>query len=235
MSDSARIRAEVEARGISRLCHFTASRNLAHILSEGQGLLASSHLRDDERAVFNPTDLKRLDGYTDHVCCSVQFPNAWNFRKVQVKERVFCDWVVLFLDPRYLWHPGTKFCPTNASRDSGSRVEGGFNAFRAVFAHCVEGDRLYTRGRDHPEWLPTDEQAEVLIPDRISARDIMGIAVRGETQAKRESARLRTLCLEAPPFVLVPEFYDTPQLSRLLRSGRRPVEQPWPPGGKHDG
>ena len=109
------IRERARRRGITRLCHFTPSRNLAHIASDSNGLLASRHLQDDEAAIFNPTDKVRLDGYPGHVCCSIQYPNAWYFRKARDNERLFPDWVVLLIDVRYLWQAGTKFCPRNAA------------------------------------------------------------------------------------------------------------------------
>ena len=77
------IRERAHRWGITRLCHFTPARNLAHIASDSRGLLASRHLQGDETSIFNPTDKARLDGYTDHVCCSIQYPNAWYFRRAR--------------------------------------------------------------------------------------------------------------------------------------------------------
>ena len=79
-------------RRITRLCHLTPSRNLGHIAVDPRGILALQHLEKDEKSVFNPTDLARLDGYLDHVCCSIQYPNAWYFRKARNKEQLFPDW-----------------------------------------------------------------------------------------------------------------------------------------------
>ena len=230
MTDTERIRAEVAERGIHRLCHFTASRNLSHMLSNGHGILASSHLRDDERAVLNPTDPKRLDGHEDHVCCSIEFPNAWFFRLARGAEQLFRDWVVLYLDPHYLWERGTKFSPSNASRDRGAHIAEGLDGFRGLFAACVEGKESFVRGRTHPLYLPTDQQAEVLVPDRIPRTDILGVAVRDERQAKSEIARWGMLRIEGPPVVIVPEFYDPDLLSSLLLAGQRPDERPWDAG-----
>lgn len=230
MTDTERIRAEVAERGIHRLCHFTPSRNLAHMLSNGHGILASSHLRDDERAVFNPTDLKRWDGHRNHVCCSIEFPNAWFFRSARGAEQLFPDWVVLYLDPHYLWEQGTKFSPSNASRDCGAHVAEGLDAFRGLFAACVEGKESFVRGEAHPSYLPTDQQAEVLVPDRVPRTDILGVAVRDEGQAKRETARWGILPVEGPPVVIVPEFYHPNRLSSLLLAGHRPDERLWDAG-----
>ena len=171
------IRMSVHRRGITRLCHFTPSRNLAHIANDPRGVLATRHLKADEQTLFNPTDIERLDGYPDHVCCSIQYPNAWYFKRARDNEILFRDWVVLLIGPHYLWRIGTKFCPRNAAADRGRLISEGVEAFDALFADVVEGARSYRRGPNHPGCLPTDEQAEVLIPDRIRRGDMQGVVV----------------------------------------------------------
>ena len=218
------IRREAEDRGITRLCHFTPSRNLAHVASDPRGLLASRHLEADEKAVFNPTDVERFDGHPDHLCCSIQYPNTWYFRTARGKERLFRDWVVVFIKSHHLWRIGTKFCPRNAAAGYGSSVGEGSAAFRGLFAQSVEGNRTYTRGQHRPAFLPTDDQAEVLVPDVIRHDDVIGVAVRDQAQAKREIARLEILDGKVPRIFVVPEFYCPGRLSSLLRAGRVPAE-----------
>ena len=227
------IRGSAQQRGIKRLCHFTPSRNLVHITTDPNGLLASARLKDDEKAIFNATDRTRLDGFPDHVCCSIQYPNAWYFRRARDNESLFADWVVLLIKPNQLWAPGTKFSPRNAAADYGSRVAEGEQAFELMFAPSVTGayNRTYTRSTMHPAWLPTDEQAEVLIPDRVAREDVLGVVVADESQAKREHARLTQLGVEVPAIVIAPDFFLPQQLSRQLRSGRIPVETPFQSGG----
>ena len=220
------IQASAMRRGITRLCHFTPSRNLGHISVDPRGILASQYLGEHEKSVLNPTDLKRLDGYLDHVCCSIQYPNAWYFRTARGQERLFRDWVVLLIDAEHLWRPGTKFCPRNAAAMHGRLVNEGVKAFESLFAETVEGTggHTFTRGSRYPDFLPTDQQAEVLVPDQIQRRYVIGIAVRDESQAKREVAALKLLGQEPLPIVIVPEFFDPKALSRLLRDGRIPSE-----------
>ena len=219
------IQAASERRGITRLCHFTPSRNLGHIAKDPEGILASWHLDADDRAVFNPTDLKRLDGYPDHICCSIQYPNAWYFKKARENEPLFPDWVVLLIEAHYLWRTDAKFCPRNAAAQSGRLIDEGIQAFEALFAETVEGVRTYARGPRHPASFPTDEQAEVLIPDRIQRRDIIGIVVCDDAQARREVAALKLLGQAPPPIVVIPEFFNPNGLSSLLRDGRVPHER----------
>lgn len=230
----ASIRTKVTARGISRLCHFTPSRNLVHIATDPNGLLASAHLRDDEKAVFNATDKQRLDGFPDHVCCSVQYPNAWYFRKARENESLFADWVVLFLKPDALWSAGTKFSARNAAAGYGSGVAEGEDAFESMFAPSVTGayGKTFTRTTTHPQWLTTDQQAEVLIPDRVAREDILGVAVASESQAKREHARLTQLHADVPPIVIAPDFFNPYWLSSRLLSGTAPSETVFTLGGQ---
>ena len=181
------IREVAAERGITRLCHFTPSRNLAHIVSDPRGILASRYLRDEERVLFNPTDEIRLDGFPDHVCCSVEYPNSWYLRTARKREVLFRDWVVLVISPSYLWKPGTKFCPRNAAA-TGARVQEGVEAFQALFDDTVShGGISYRRRPKHPDFLPTDEQAEVLIPGRIDRSDVIAVAVRDDEQARGRS------------------------------------------------
>lgn len=223
------IEQEARRRGIQRLCHFTPSRNLVHILSGGTGILATKHLREDERSVYTQTDLERLDQHEEHICCSIQFPNAWYFAIAQAKEILFRDWVVLLIDPKYLWHPGTLFCPRNAASDRGRNIVQGTDGFLSLFADAVPGmnGRFFSRLPNHCFFCPTDEQAEVLVPDQIELSDILAIVVESEDQARIEIARLKyvsNVSVEQLRFIIAPTFFDKRLLSRAIRTGV-PVEE----------
>lgn len=225
------IKQEVESRGITRLCHFTPSRNLVHILTGTTGILATKKLQKDERSVFTSTDLKRLDGHEACICCSIEYPNAWYFDKAKSKDELFKDWVVLFINPKYLWLPGTRFCRRNAASSSGKSVAEGEQAFFSVFAQSVSGagGQNFTRSNTHLACCPTDNQAEVLIPDQIGTADILAIVVPTETQAKNEAARLSILGVPGDRFnfVIAPTLFDKQSLSNSIRSGKRPIETHW--------
>lgn len=223
---------EVAARGIRRLCHFTPSRNLAHVLADGEGLLATRCLQDDERKIVNATDLKRMDGHPGHICCSIEFPNAHYFRRARAGEILFKDWVVVLIDPSVLLLDGVRFCPCNAATGSGKHIQDGLVGFNALFAPRVDGGsgRSFTRSSTRSKAVPTDMQAEVLIPDRVPIGKITAIAVRSEEQAKLEISRLRALNVTPPPFVIAPSFYDADALRDALRAGKAPEETPFVEG-----
>lgn len=232
------IKNEVVRRQITRLCHFTPSRNLIHIASGEVGLLATDKLEKSERHVFNPTDLQRLDGHKGFISCSVEYPNAWYFDVARAKDTLFKDWVVLFINPRYLWTEGTRFCCRNAAAGRGSEVSEGAEAFMAMFAEQVigAGGISFRRTSTRPASCPTDDQAEVLVPDRIAIEDIIAIAVSNATQAKNEAARFKHAKVLRTKYnlLMAPDLFDKRRLSAMIREGKRPIETPWPTGQTDD-
>lgn len=219
-----RIRQACRRRGISRLCHFTPTRNLVHIVTGSGGLLSTQRLNENERSAFNPTDLQRLDGFPDHVCCSIQYPNPWYFDAARRRERLFPDWVVLLIDPRCIWQDGTKFSVGNAATGMGGSVREGLDAFDALFepeVHDARGHAI-TRGRK-PDSLPTNDQAEVLVSNQVDRDALLGVAVKDEAQARRESARFTALG-QSLPILVAPDLFRKRRLSNMLRAGRLPVE-----------
>lgn len=227
------IKQEVKRRGITRLCHFTPSRNLVHIMTGQRGILATKHLEQDERSVFTSTDLERHDRHEGHICCSIEYPNAWYFDRAKSRDDLFKDWVVLFIDPKYLWFQGTRFCRRNAASGYGSNVIEGERGFFEMFASSITGaySRNFARSPTHLDCCPTDNQAEVLIPDEVGISDILAIVVPTEIQAKKESVRLDMLGIPDSQYNLkvIPEIFEPNKLKNFIRSGKRPKETLWTP------
>ncbi|MCL2726075.1 MAG: DUF4433 domain-containing protein [Polyangiaceae bacterium] len=202
------------------------SRNLAHIATDPNGTMSAARLQVDEKVVFNPTDSARYDGFPDHVCRSIQYPNARYFRKARNDESLFADWVVLLIKPDALWADGTKFCERNAAAKRGTGVKEGEEAFKSFKSPGVSAyNKTFTRTATHP-W--TDQQAEVPIPDHIARRDILGVAVADEPQAKRKISRLKQLKVVISPVIIAPDFFQPDRLRSKLLSGRLPTEIPFP-------
>jgi hypothetical protein len=223
MSTIEAIKREAERRGITRLCHFTPSRNLVHILTGETGILATQSLQTSERSVFTPTDLQRLDRHENYISCSIEYPNVFYFNKAKFRDKLFKDWVVLLIKPEYLWLAGTKFCPRNAASGYGSYISQGEKAFLEMFDQSVGG---FSRLSKHLISCPTDNQAEVLVPDRIAMEDILAIAVPTQEQAKNEIARLRWVGKSENrfQFVVAPDLFDKNKLPNSIRNGKRPIE-----------
>ncbi|MGX1886582.1 DarT ssDNA thymidine ADP-ribosyltransferase family protein [Streptomyces sp. NPDC055287] len=221
---------EAQRRGITRLCHFTKSANLSHILATGE-IRDAVTLRASNEG-FRPTDLARLDGLPDHINCSIEYPNTWYLDRAMADDPHFREWVILDLDPALLTLPGAKFCPYNAARGRGTGIRSGFAAFTALFEASVSGNATRARTPQHPDWWPTDDQAEVLLPGPIPLAHVRRVIVKDAEQAELEHYRL-TRHLEMgsvlPPLSVAPVLFNKYQLSQTVRAGRRPAELPFLP------
>ena len=232
---NAEIKEASKRRRVSRLCHLTPLRNLVHIAS-GSGLLSTQQLDDSDRETFNRQDLERLDRHPDHICCSIEYPNAWYLRqRLQDTARaapLFPDWVCLTLDRKHLWADSTLVCPRNAAAKGGRLVDSGIEAFESLYAPTVQGSGGHVFTRDKlPPACPTDQQAEVLVYQHVPLQDIQHVIVVNEAQARRTFVALRQLNPrdDLPEFRICPEFFDPYGLSRALRSGALPTETVWSP------
>ena len=221
------IEEDAKSRGITRLCHFTESRNLAYMHAGFEAILPTAALLKTYRALFNPTDRQRFDGHVDKISCSIEYPNVWYFEKARANQPIFPDWVVLLIEPSQLWAPTTVFSPCNASRDSGAHVGSSDAAFKGLFASEVFTGQ--TRRAKHLPCSPTDDQAEVLVCGPVLLSSLLGVGVFDEAQARREFARLKQLGYDPTRFrwIIAPHFFQKYQLSGAIRRGERPVEKPW--------
>lgn len=187
MSDVAQM---IRHRGISRITHFTNSRNLPKILSSGAILSADDLI--ERRIDHAVTDPQRFDGHRGHICCNIEYPNMYYFRQASVRPNHvnFSDWIVLLLAPEVAAADGVLFSPGNAARGSGRFLASGLEAFAAQYAESVNG---FVRGPRHFPSSPTDIQAEVLIPGPIPLSEVRGIVVADDETLKREFVRLEQL------------------------------------------
>ncbi len=226
------IQRECDNKGITRICHFTQSRNLAHIFDDPLGLCSKRTLLQHDMP-HNPTDMDRYDGRDDLICCSIEYPNTYYFAKVREQDHLFPDWVVLMIEPSYLWHPETCFCPCNAAKSRGHYIQTGICGFRSLYEDSPPGTTFSRRGTHLPA-APTDIQAEVLLKDPIPLDSIIGIAVHTEEQALREICRLKLqgIILDKPIYI-APEFFNRASLSKLIQRGVRAEETIYGNGGLH--
>lgn len=227
MNDHIAIRDDVRQRGITRLCHFMQSRKLLHVLQQTHALLPTQQLRERYPDLLDVTDNARLDGHLNHVCCSVEYPNSWYLRKAREREQLFPDWVIVYLDTSLLWEREALFSPRNAAAQSGMLLRPGWNAWQALFATQVAGayNKIRTRTAQMLICCPTDDQAEVLIPNAIPQHYIQAVVVQDENQAHKEQARLEVLGIQ--PFftwIIAPTLF-TVEWSKLVRQGKQPEER----------
>ncbi|MDR7074966.1 DarT ssDNA thymidine ADP-ribosyltransferase family protein [Fictibacillus barbaricus] len=214
----------IHQRGITRLCHFTKSNNLAHILRNESGIVANTFL-DDQKEILKRNDENRYDGKEDYVCCSVQYPNSWYLRKIKDVDPIFKEWVILFTNPVLMNQTSTLFCHRNAAAGRGIYIKNGEEGFSGMFRNPVQGQRLMYRTNSMLSCCPTDDQAEVLIYKNISRSSIMAIAVPTLEQARKEKARL-SFIPEVPRninWIIAPNLFDV-SWSSIVRRGDIPGE-----------
>ena len=214
----------IEEKNITRLCHFTRSNNLIHILRNESGILANTFL-DDQLEILKRNDEHRYDNKEDYICCSVQYPNSWYLRRIKDIDPLFKEWVVLFINPNLITKPHTLFCHRNAAANRGQYIKGGIKGFEGMFQNPVQGQRTIYRQPQMPDCCSTDDQAEVLIYKNISRNHIIGIAVPNEEQARREMIRLSFIkeIHKDIKLIVAPDLFDV-SWSSMVRRGDIPNE-----------
>lgn len=208
-------------RGVTRLCHFTKLQNLTHIITCADGILASSSIRQDTK---NVNDTARYDGELDFVCCSVQYPNSWFLQKAMQNypDKIFSEWVVLYIDLNILEYKNTKFCPCNASRANGAYISKNMDNIDSIFASTVS-TFAYPRTSKMLSCCPTDGQAEILIENNIPRKYIQAIAVGNEDVAGRVYSILKINNQKHISIYIAPDIL-TAKWSHMIKKGCSPNE-----------
>ena len=212
----------LKSHNVTRLCHFTRFQSLTSILSSENGIIASKLIPKD---VKNVTDNKRLDGKNDHICCSIEYPNSWYFRKVEEKneDKIFKEFVVLSINIDILINRHFEFCPCNASKGCGSYIQKNLDNIGVLF---TDSDGEHRRTNKMLSCCPTDGQAEILIYGNIPRSYITGVAVANNDLARRVNAYFKTIGINYIPIYIAPSIF-TNTWRRLVCNGQRPVETIW--------
>jgi len=215
---------------IPRAAHFTPSKNLFHIVQDGQ-IRSSKELADLAPEYFDPTDVARFDRHPHMTCVSFTYPNGYYLAKAKLKPQFarFPDWVCLMLNPNILTRPGVLFCPCNAAKAGGAYAEPGAAVLRSCFAD--PSAMGYTRGSGHYPQAATDQQAEALIPGPIPLSDVLSIVVPSVEAAGEDYARLDVggLAPERLNWVVSPVMFNRDRLSAAIRNGHKIEETVWSP------
>jgi hypothetical protein len=228
------VAAALAALPLARLTHFTPALNLPSIFADRQ-LRSVKDLSKDVRACYRATDLQRLDGYTDKVCCSLQYPNGFYFDIARRKADVvnYPDWVCLLLDKIIAAAEGTLFCPRNAAA-AGGRILPGVAGLNACYAPSVlgQGGQTRIRGPQHDPGSPTDIQAEVLVTAPVPSSAISAVVFPTKAAAMEEYGRLDRFCLLPPDgvqWVISPGMFDKREITAAVQSSRYFPDINWSP------
>jgi hypothetical protein len=160
----------LEARGISRLVHFTALENVPNILK--YGLIPREYLQLEVvqlalGGLFS--DDQRLDGLPHYNCLSISSPNYRMFSRKRDKKDY--RWAVLELNPKVISHLYCLFSPTNAA-SANSKLEDGVSGAERLFDHQALRNDLGLLAFE-----TTDPQAETLCDSIIRPQYISQIYV----------------------------------------------------------
>nr|WP_234901228.1 DarT ssDNA thymidine ADP-ribosyltransferase family protein [Mycolicibacterium fluoranthenivorans] len=216
---------------LKRVAHFTPSKNLFHIIQDGQ-IRSSKDLADRASEYFAPTDLERFDRHPDKTCVSFTYPNGYYLSRARKKPQYsrFPDWVCLLIQVRVLERSGVLFSPCNAATGRGAYAKEGPAALQACFSSSTPSG--FTRGQRHHPRAATDLQAEALIPGPIPLSDLIAIVAPSADAAGNEYARLAIggLNPDGLDWLIAPVMFDRDGLSASLRYGSPAVtEEPWSP------
>lgn len=211
---------EIRKRNITRLCHFVHTNVLLHILNNNEGVKAVDFINQD---VLIQNDKLRLDGKTEYINCSVQYPNWWYLRRVKDNNPIFSDWAILFIDPIVATIETTQFCKVNAATRYGAYIYKGVEAFREMFSANVGRQN---RTIDMLQNAPTDDQAEVLVYESIPVSMIKGIVFENEKIARQKIVEWKVMGFPKIDVFISPELFDV-STSGKIRSGVEPVVRPY--------
>lgn len=163
----------VKNRNIKCLTHFTQAENLESIIENG---ILSVDMLERDGLAFERNDLGRYDDLLNTISCSVSFPNYKYFYRLRMSDPTK-DWAVIAFKPSLLWEKECIFCNENAARSTVSNIPVqnriGLDVFTKIFED-IPG--VYNRKETGiPDRYTTNPQAEVLIPDKIESKYILGV------------------------------------------------------------
>lgn len=137
-------------------------------------------------------------------------------------DKIFREWVVLYIDLSILKYKNTKFCPCNASKDKGAYISKNMDNIDSIFASPVS-TFPYPRTSKMLSCCPTDGQAEILIENSIPREYIKGIAVGNEDVAGRVCSILKMYGVEHISIYIAPDVLTT-KWSIMIKEGCSPNE-----------
>lgn len=215
---------KIRDREITRLCHFTKSTKMLHILSSVNGIQANDFMEYD---VLNRNDTNRFDGHEDYISTSIEYPNMWYLNRIKDSDPLFKDWVILCINPDIMLEKKTLFCETNAAFNRGSFLKSGIQGFEGMYNQRVCGNRRtdFYRQSTRLKSCPTNDQGEVMIYKQIPRHKIMYMIVPNIEAARIEKSRLKFCGIDNNLDIIICKELFTTDLSRMIANGIRPKEE----------
>lgn len=194
--NDALIEAEITARGINEVLHFTTNNGLLGILATGS-LLAHSELPNEKRLShilqINCPDRSRDRDWHSYVNLSIERINGSFFKIAKDKWHAHRDvfWCILSFSPEIMAHAGVMFSTTNNAYALANRAPGK-DGLAALFAQSV---RLFptkwaTRSKASQPNLTTCNQAEVLYPTALPLQYLKRVYLSSEANLHEVQAQI---------------------------------------------
>lgn len=215
-------------RGVQHLVHFTSTFNLLGIFE--QGYIYPREKLDVLKAVdrhneikhFSHMDNDRADGYLHYVNTSVSHANFYVLDAYKRrKSDNFDDWCILKLDPFIAAWPGVLFSVCNASSREAKQygVRQGLEGLEQLFQKEVSTKkRVFKRviGMTRDD-IPTDLQAEVLVPNPIAKSKILSVSFESKESLEncRYSFQKFGIKDAVSKFLVAPEDFKAPSAHLL--------------------
>ena len=176
----------VKSVGVKKLYHFTRVSNLRSIAA--RGLLPVIEL-EKENINYAKNDAYRYDKRLHAISISISFPNSrmfYRYRMQDPSER----WAILEISPSALYELDCLFCQYNAAdkkiANCADNELKGVQALKSMFEKQEGFDRqLYLNTFD-----PTNEQAEVLVLQKIDLKYITGVILEDQESYEQQKAAL---------------------------------------------
>lgn len=168
----------LRTRKVQKLVHFTNIENLASILKIG--LLPRKTL-EEQNINFVYSDKSRIEGRKDCICLSVEYPNNKMLFK---KYNTIGEYVVLVLNAKPILLNDDKkyYLFINAASVPNSLKSDKLTApiyFENMFQKQVGKNKL-DRDEKLPSFVPTCEQAEILLQGNVDINNIQEVHFRNE-------------------------------------------------------
>ena len=215
---------EIQARGVTEVLHFTTHKGLVGTLDTGALLSRADLLSEGRLESIRLLNCKRRsdEPWIDFINLSISNVNKWMFdtsERWHQQDDVW--WAVLAFEPEILTHDGVLFTTTNNIYPATRRAEGA-EGFRAIFADEVRGryEERWRRDENYASANPTDPQAEVLYPNRLSLDYLKAVYVPEQHRLDDVAGIVRALpprnpiTVEFNPGIFLPMTASTPSPSR---------------------
>lgn len=200
-------------RGIESIVHFTTNRGSLGIFASN-ALKSRQRLDTDEqlRHIFQPNAQRRNKDtdWLDYANLSISRINTsfFNYSGIWHREQDFF-WCIFDFSPEIMQHAGVWFTTTNniyTGVHRGQGAEGLANAFNDNTT--LWPGKLISRPADHPLYLPTCPQAEVLYPGEVSTKYLQRIYARCDSDSDEIAAQMSAVGHRDVPVIVSPDLFD---------------------------